>query len=352
VTVTKDIDTGKRNVGWYRYGFFDLDHEGKVFSDEMRKKHMNACLIWNPPSGHGGMNYLKARKKNIPLEIAWAGPCDPAIHVLGSVSLQYGQDEFAHAGTLRGKPVELVKCETVDLEVPATAEWVIEGEVLPEDSYMGTHGQYCGYLDPPWSIPPIRIKCITHRKDPLWYMTCSMFPPFDHYYLLNMLTELELFHELRSRLSDLIDSVVVHGPLGLFVIQTSVDGVQKPNIEFGKNIIYAVWSSRIRFARTAKYVIVVGPDVDPYKLDQVVWAMSTRCQPYSDSVINRSGEAFALDPSAYEIPGPFTGKVKSEQMGIDALIKIPERFNEYPPVCEPSKEAVKKIEAKIKDIFK
>ena len=93
----------------------------------------------------------------------------------------------------------------------------------------------------------------------------------------------------------------------------------------------------------------VGPDVDPYDMDSVEWAIASRVQPYSDVIINRSGQAFVLDPSA---PKAAQGvPVQSEQMGIDATIKVPERFDDYPEVSQADPEDVARLADLLSGVF-
>ena len=125
------------------------------------------------------------------------------------------------------------------------------------------------------------------------------------------------------------------------MVQLSVDGAAKPHPEFGKYVIHAVWGSSGRWGRTAKMIIVVGPDVDPYDLSSVEWAVMSRVQPYTDSIINKSGQAFVDDPSAPV--GPQGIPLTSEQVGIDATIKVPERFETYREVSDADPEDVARI---------
>lgn len=131
-------------------------------------------------------------------------------------------------------------------------------------------------------------------------------------------------------------------------MQLSVDGARKPHPYFGKYVIHAVWGSAGRWGRTAKLVVVVGPDVDPYDMDSVEWAIMTRWQPVADSLVNNSGPPMVLDPSC-EKSAQF-GAMRSEQMGIDATIKIPERFTEYPEVSKADPAAVAAIAKKMAGI--
>ena len=110
-----------------------------------------------------------------------------------------------------------------------------------------------------------------------------------------------------------------------------------------------MWGAAGRWGRTAKLAIVVGPDVDPYDMDQIEWAIMSRVQPYSDTIINRSGQAFVLDPSAPKAPQGVP--VQSEQMGIDATIKIPERFDDYPEVSNADPADVVAVAAKLKGVL-
>jgi UbiD family decarboxylase len=133
------------------------------------------------------------------------------------------------------------------------------------------------------------------------------------------------------------------------VIQLSVDGAAKPHPEFGKYVLHAVWGAAGRWPRTAKILVVVGPDVNPYDIAAVEWAVQTRVQPCSDIIMNRSGQAFVLDPSAPKGPQGFP--TTSEQMGIDATIKIPERFRDYADVSQADPADVAKVAQKLQGIL-
>jgi UbiD family decarboxylase len=357
LSVSKDPETGSLNLGWYRYAILDFDPDGKAFPEELRKKHLGGFIWWNPPASHIGLHYAKAVKIGKPLEVAIAGYCDPTTQVTSSISIPYAihsWDTLALSGMLRNRPVKIVECETVDLYVPASAEWVIEGEVIPgEEVRVGPHANCVGFWDEEFKVPVVRVKCITHRKKPIWHGAYETVPPFDHSFLDALGNECELLAELKTKFTQVKD-VVVHPPTRsiFYVIQVSTD-IDKPYVDFGKSIIHAVWGSTSRFARMAKYVIVVGPDVDPYNLEKVIWAMSFRAQPISDSLLNNSGPAHIMDPSAPL--GPQGTRLRSEQMGIDATTKVPERFLKYPRVAEPLIErpkTIEKIRKKISPLFK
>ena len=187
VVVSEDPETGERNVGWYRLTqFFNAQHPtGGSYSEERQQKNLSIFAFWNPPMSHVGLHLAKARRLGKPLKIAVAVMCDPAVHLAACTAIPAGHDEFAFAGGLRGAPVELVKCETSDLEVPAVAEWVIECTIEPDsdDETIGWHSNSVGYYDKVQTFPAIDVDCITHRDEPYWYATMEMMPPFDHNYI-------------------------------------------------------------------------------------------------------------------------------------------------------------------------
>ena len=114
--------------------------------------------------------------------------------------------------------------------------------------------------------------------------------------------------------------------------------------------MHAVWGASGRWGRTAKIAVVVGPDVNPYDLNEVEWAILTRVQPHSDTIINKSGQAFLMDPSA---PKDSTHGIalQSAPMRIDATFKVFERFHSYPEYSNADPEAVSAIAAKLKGSF-
>jgi len=350
ITVSKDPETGERNVGWYRYTqYANASHPlGESYSEERKKRWLGGFYWWNPPMSHIGRHVAKAHQMGKPLEVAIAANVDPAVCVAAATGLAYGEDEFRYAGALRGSPVELVKCDTVDLEVPAWAEFVLEGRCYPEEQEtIGPHSNPCGYYDMLGRFPNIKINHITHRTNPMWYSTVEMVPPFDHNFLALLPVEGELLSDLKAKIPEVNDVVVT--PNMHFIVQLKVDGAQKPHTEFGKYVLHAVWGAAGRWARTAKWVTVVGPDVNPYDPKSVEWAVMTRVQPYSDTLINRSAQAYVLDPSPAR--SSQFGAERSEQIGIDATIKVPERFTEYSPSSNATAEEVAAIREKLKGLF-
>jgi 3-polyprenyl-4-hydroxybenzoate decarboxylase len=347
VGITKDPETGVRNVGAYRATTLwkSLHPQGGSYSVEQQTRQISVFAFWNPPMSHIGLHLARAQKLGKPLEVAFACQVDPALHLAAATGIPFGMDEYDYAGGLRGAPVELVKCETVDLEVPATAEYVIEGVFRPDvpTEIIGWHSNSVGYYDKHQIFPLFDVTCITHRKNPMWYGTIEMMPPFDHNYMALMPVEGELLADLQRKIPEVKDAVVT--PNMTYIIQLGVDGTAKPHPEFGKYVLHAVWGAAGRWPRTAKILVVVGPDVNPYDLGAVEWAIQTRVQPVSDIILNKAGQAFVLDPSAPKGPQGFP--TVSEQMGIDATIKIPERFSDYAEVSQADPEQVRQVAKKL-----
>ena len=160
--VSKDPETGIRNVGNYR---------GMI-------KSATRVGIMNPPIKDLRVQWEKCRKMGKPLEAAIVVGPVPAVGYCSAVRFPHDVDELAVSGGIAGEPIDLVKCRTVDLEVPATAEIVIEG-LLPTDSMEreGPFGEFTGYMAPEVIGPYFNITCITHRKNPIFNVFLSQFPP-------------------------------------------------------------------------------------------------------------------------------------------------------------------------------
>ena len=351
VVITKDPETGIPNTGCYRLTqLWNASHpHGDVYSEDEQKKCLSIFAFWNPPGNDVGIHWAKAQEMKQPLEVAIACIVDPVVQIAAATSIAFGLDEMDFAGGLRGAPVDVVDCETIDIAVPATAEWILEGKFLPDqDVTIGPHSNPVGYYDDAQFFPLIEIQSITHRKNPIWYSTMEMQPPFDHNYMACMPIEGELLSDLQAKIPEVQDVVVT--PNLSYFVQLSVDGAQKPHSEFGKFVLQSVWDANGRWGKTAKIVVVVGPDVNPYDLSEVEWAINTRVQPYTDSIINKSGHAFLMDPSAEKDPGHGIA-LQSEQIGFDATIKIPERFQSYPEYSNADAEDVEAIAEKFKGLL-
>jgi 2,5-furandicarboxylate decarboxylase 1 len=250
------------------------------------------------------------------------------LYVLGAAPLQYGDDEFALLGGLRGEPLELVKCETVDLEVPATAEIVIEGVVLPRvRKPEGPFGEYTGYYGTRGDRPVVQVRCVTHRNNYIWpgaYVS-KPYPPNEDTLIRTVSADAGILSQARRVLPEIKNFHLLRSSADSYMGVVQIG--KKPYAHFGKQAMDAIWATHK--GCWIKFLIVVDEDIDIYSPDDVIWAISTRAQPDSDTFVVNNHIGFPLDPSA-SVPGV------SSHMGIDATVKVPERFSSYPPLSVAS----------------
>ena len=362
ITVSKDRETGIYNSGIYRHGFRVFNPEtGKSFPEEDHKRFLCSYIV--PGMNHAGIHYSKL-KNGEPLQIAICIGVEPTTLIAAATCVDYGYDELALAGYLRGKPLEVVKCETTDLCVPANAHIVIEAEVqpgYPEVAYVDTPiAEFYGYLNRDVArVTKTKVKCITMAKNPVWPMTVELHqpPPYEHVSLLNV-TETATLYSVKKWVP-FISKIVVPIPPGS--IHNGIAIVQlekKPYPFYARLVMRALWSTK--GGQWLKYIIVVDSDIDPYDWDSVIQAFWNRVQPSKDILIyDNMPQVHGWDPSIQGItkPMPFhMTTVGQSQMGIDATVKVPERFGpEADPrttKAEPSKELVEKVYNKIKDYIK
>ena len=322
LVITKDRDTLQRNVGIYRF-MIHGPQEGRMLLS---------------PTQHGGMMLKKSERNNEPLEMAIALGGDPVLYIAAVSSLGYGEDEFALAGAIRGEPLKLVKCETIDLEVPATAECVIEGEILPNVRRPeGPFGEYTGYYGKRGDRAVFRVKCITRRKDyvfPGAYMT-KPFPPNEDTILRSVPVDGGILTQARKIIPEIRNFHMFRSSGSSYGGVVQID--EKPYQNYAKQVMDAIWATHT--GCWIKVLIVVDKDIDIYELNDVMWAICTRVQPYEDTVVVNHHIGAPLDPSAAR-PGD------SSLIGIDVPIKVPERFVEYPPFSIPSESLMRKVKEK------
>lgn len=265
ITVTHNADTGHQNMGVYRTMVVDDTH----------------VLANLSPGRHGFMQASTYLDKGKPAPIAWVIGAEPAVHFATVANLPFDEDEIAVAGGLMGAPVELVKCKTNDLLVPANAEIIIEGEVLPDEyEDEGPFGEFAGYMGPIEPKPKARITAITHRKDAIYYGLASQMPPSE---------------------STVLQSLS-NAPLLLKILQrdcgeTSVHDVSI-DLTFGGLLAHCIVSLTPKYAGHAKKIGRLIADLSPIKRVTIVddyvdirdplhmeWAMSSHYNPVRDTVI-------------------------------------------------------------------
>ena len=261
IVVTKDPDSEWVNWGMYRLMIHD-------------ERSMGGVLV--PPQHIGKMYYEKYEPRNKPMEFAVAIGGDPVIPIVGCAMMSAYVNEVDIAGALREEPVQLVKCETVNLYVPASSEIVIEGEVLPyERKEEGPFGEYVGYRASEKSPKPVyRVKAITHRNDPILTVSNMGVPIDDCHAVMPLTMAAEVLDELRTK--GIPVKMVYLPPEGVSHMIFVSTKVPYPN--FAKKVANAVWATTP--GTYIYYVVVVDDDVDVTNIGEVIHAFTTRCHPY------------------------------------------------------------------------
>ncbi len=262
--------------------------------------------------------YNEAEKEGKSLPIAVVCGADPIIYI--AAGLRYEGDETEVAGAVRGKPVDVVKCITSDIYVPATAEFVIEGEIQPhyrEDE--GPLGEFTGHYSKPWSSPVLKVTAITHRDNAI-YQTING-SSFEHINLGNVLPREPLLKKFAKYVSNGVINVHIppYGSGFLALIQ-----LKKKNPGEPKNVALAAMMTYVNI----KNVIVVDEDVNIYNPADIMWALSNRVIPEKDIFYVPNAQGHELDPCSDE-------RGLQTKMGIDATLSDESRGYErvkYPEV--------------------
>ena len=263
MVITKNPETGKRNVGCYRMQVYDERTTG---------------MHWQTQK-HGAEHFRSARSKNRggKLEVAVAIGADPATCMAGILPVPPDMDEFMFSGFLRRDSVELVQCKTVDLEVPANAEIVLEGYVeLGEMRTEGPFGDHTGFYSLEGEFPVFHVKCITHRKDPL-YLTTIVGPPPQEDYFIGHAIERVFLPVMKMQYPEIVD--VAMPAEGIFQ-NLMIVAIRKSYPGHARKIMNAIWS--LGQAMFTKVVLVVDHDVDVQNPSEVVWKALCAIDPERD----------------------------------------------------------------------
>jgi 4-hydroxy-3-polyprenylbenzoate decarboxylase len=289
---TRDPETNIRNIGTYRMQVYDGRTTG---------------MHWQRHKG-GAQHYRVAERLGRRLEVSVALGPDPALAYSATAPMPEGLDELMLAGFLRRERVELVKCVTNNLEVPATAQIVLEGYVEPgERRREGPFGDHTGFYSHPDDYPVFHLTCITHRKNPVYLTTVVGIPPMEDYYL-GLASERIFLPLIRKTLPEIVD---MHFPAsGIFhnIVLVSID---KRYPGHARKIMNAFWGlGQLMFSKT---IVVVDKDVDVQNEAEVAWIAGTHVDPFRDIQFTK-GPVDDLE-DASDLPA-FGSK-----MGIDATRK-------------------------------
>jgi UbiD family decarboxylase len=289
--VTKDPETGWTNVGTNRM----MIHE------------RNICGIQFPRFQHIALMYSKYEKMNQPMPIAVSIGNDPVAILASSSPFPAGVNEWTMAGALRGQPFELVKAETVDLEVPAHSQIVLEGEIPPfERKAEGPFGEHTGYYGGGIvALPIVKVKCVTHRNNPIFRGTAMGRPVTEE----SRITSVNLAaHAMALYRSVGFPGVcAVNFPAGGDPWFCAIISLTKTYPSHGLDAARLLLSTKV--GKFAKLVIVVDDDIDVYNFDQVLWAVNIRFQAGRDISLTRGESGSRLDPSVPHEHIGFTDKM-------------------------------------------
>jgi 4-hydroxy-3-polyprenylbenzoate decarboxylase len=312
--ITKDPETRKRNVGNYR-GLI----KGPGLSGMMSGTPQDLSRHWE-----------KCRKMGIPLEVAVAVGTVPAVSYTAAQKVPPTMDELALAGGLVGEPIKLVKCQTVDLEAPASAEVVFEG-IIPT-RYLeeeGPFGESMGYVDPRTLSPVFELTCVMHRRNPIWVSIISQVTPSESSKIkaMGMATLIHRFLKQKGFTSvlevSLMEPLVNLRPYVVLRMKKRDDqdpwGAMDALLEYGD--------------RVGKLVIAVDEDINPHDPVAVIWAITHRSQPHKDIRVV-GNRPFGATPIGMLVSHPSSRYDKMESsLLIDATRKA-----DFPPVSLPKKE--------------
>ncbi|MEM1578753.1 MAG: menaquinone biosynthesis decarboxylase [Archaeoglobaceae archaeon] len=318
VVITRDPLSGELNAGVYRMQVFD----GKTTG-----------MHWQIHK-HGAEHFRKVVEEGRDrIEVAVAIGVDPVILYSATAPLPEGVSEFAFAGFLRKERIELVECETIDLEVPATAEIVLEGYVKVNELRLeGPFGDHTGYYTPPEPYPVFHITNITHREDPIYHATIVGKPPMEDAWL-GKATERIFLPIIQLLNPEIVD---LNLPVEACFHNLAIVSIKKRYPGQAKKVMFSLWG--LGMLSLTKILIVVDSDVNVQNLSEVLWAVTTRFDPARDVVLLPPSPTDALDHSAY-IPN-LAGKI-----GIDATKKTKEEGyeREWAEVIEMSPEVKQRI---------
>ncbi len=297
----------------------------------------NEVFIRFIPAHHGWAFLKKTEETKLSsLPVAVAIGVDPAIYIASQFEPKVGRNELEIAGGLRNKSVDVVKCKTIDVEVPAYADIILECElrIPPKTGIEGPFGEFLGYTTKVVENERImEIKAITHKKNPIYHSIWLGKPPHEHLFINAISYAVQAYHDLKSRFPAV---KAAYAPPSGLSIKLVIQIDEKLNYPGMVNNLLA--SSLWTRGSLWKEVIVVDDDINIFDDDEVEWAMITRVQPARDIFILSGCFGTRLDPSS-DLEGI------SDKMFIDATKK--KGFKGIP--AEPTKEMMKKVESRWKE---
>jgi len=316
LVITRHPQTGRTNMGMYRMQIFDKTTTG---------------MHWHPHKG-GAQHYRVAEERGEKLPVAVALGPDPATIYAATAPLPEDLDEMMLAGFLRKKPVELVPCLTVDLMVPASSQFIIEGYVLPGERRLeGPFGDHTGFYSLADDYPVFQATCLTHRKNPIYPSTIVGRPPMEDCYLAKV-TERIFLPLMKKTLNEIVD---INLPMEGIFHNLALVSIDKRYPGHARKVMHALWGlGQMMFA---KIIVIFDKEVNVQDMSEALWYLGNNIDPQRD-VCFVTGPVDALDHAA---PLPHLGS----KMGIDATRKWPEEgfSRQWPEVITMDPQVKQKI---------
>ncbi|MBW9149496.1 menaquinone biosynthesis decarboxylase [Clostridium sp. CM028] len=322
LVITKDPETNQQNVGMYRLQVYDKNTTG---------------MHWHLHKD-GKEIYEKYRKLGMKMPVSVAIGCDPATIYAATAPLPKMIDEMIFAGFLRKSPLEIVKCITNDIYVPANAEFVLEGYVdLDEKRLEGPFGDHTGYYSLEDMYPVFHIEKITRKKNPVYVTTVVGKPPMEDCYL-GKATERIFLPLIKVQCPEIID---MNFPLEGVFHNCVIVSIKKAYPKHAHKVMNALWG--LGQMMYTKMIIVVDENIDPHDISTVAWKVFNNIDPKRDLVIS-DGPLDALDHASNT---PHYGS----RIGIDATKKWPTEghLRPWPDDIEMSDEIKEMVDKRWKE---
>lgn len=325
MTVTKHPETEIRNLGVYRI---------QIIYD----KH--AIMHWQTHK-RGAQHFKMMKEQNKKIEVAIVIGADPATVFSAVAPVPEGMDKYLFSGIARKKGVKLVQCKTVDIDVPANAEIVLEGFVDPNDMRMeGPFGDHTGYYTPAEPFPTFTLTGIMRRKNPIYLTTVVGKPVLEDAYIgkvieRSFLPLIQMFHP------EVVDFSM---PGAGWFQGLAIISIKKTYPGQARKVMMGLWGMG-QLALT-KMFVVVDSDVNVHDMDDVIWAVTTRFDPARDTMIVDNAPTDTLDPAS-----PLVNL--GSKMGIDATQKTREEgyMREIQQLAVVDKETKALVDRKWKEYF-
>ena len=302
ITVTKNPETQIRNMGVYRLQV--IDSKKAIMHWQIHKR--------------GALHYEMNKENSQKTEVAIVIGADPATVFSAVAPVPEGLDKFLFAGITRKNGIDLVKCRTIDVEVPATAEIVLEGYVDPSElNVEGPFGDHTGYYTPPEPFPTFTLTGIMMRKNPIYLTTVVGKPILEDSYIGKVI-ERSFLPLVRLFQPEVVDFSMP--PAGWFQ-GLAIVSIKKRYPGQAKKVMMGLWG--MGQLSLTKILIAVDQDVNVHDMNDVIWAVTTRADPKRDTMLIDNAPTDTLDPAS-----PLLNL--GSKMGIDATKKMKEEGYERP----------------------